>query len=71
MNSAGYLLLTGATGLLGRYLLRELLVSGQRVAVLVRDGRSARAEERIEELTATWESTSLATNLGISIAPWC
>ena len=31
-----YLLLTGATGLLGRSLVRDLAATGRRVAVLVR-----------------------------------
>src|SRR6516164_5206980 len=54
MGDSGYILLTGATGLLGRYLLRDLLASGRRVAVLVRDARSATAEQRVRELTALW-----------------
>ncbi|HKI34550.1 MAG TPA: SDR family oxidoreductase [Gemmataceae bacterium] len=52
MSESGYILLTGATGFLGRYLLRGLLACGQRVAVLVRDGRAAPAEERVRELTS-------------------
>jgi thioester reductase-like protein len=47
MGDSGYVLLTGATGFLGRYLLRELLASGRRVAVLVRNSRKQSAEERI------------------------
>src|ERR1019366_950135 len=47
-------LLTGATGFLGRYLLRDLLLSGQRVAVLARDSRDGRAENRIKELLNFW-----------------
>ena len=39
MNNSEYILLTGATGFLGRYLLRGLLASGRRVAVLVRDAQ--------------------------------
>ena len=31
-----YLLLTGATGLVGQYLLRDLLLEGMPVAVLIR-----------------------------------
>jgi thioester reductase-like protein len=45
-------LLTGATGLLGRYLLRDLLLAGERVAVLVRDSAAATAAERVAELHA-------------------
>jgi nucleoside-diphosphate-sugar epimerase len=50
MSDRGYVLLTGATGFLGRYLLRELLASGRRVAVLVRDAGSLSAEERVRAL---------------------
>jgi nucleoside-diphosphate-sugar epimerase len=57
MGDAGYILLTGATGLLGRYLLRDLLASGRRVAVLVRDAGSVSAEERVRELKAPWGDT--------------
>ncbi len=51
----GYLLLTGATGLLGRYLIRDLLTSGQRLALLVRDAKQESAEERIESILQHWE----------------
>ncbi|HEX5272553.1 MAG TPA: SDR family oxidoreductase [Gemmataceae bacterium] len=54
MGNSGCILLTGATGFLGRYLLRGLLASGRRVAVLVRDGS---AEERVRELTDSWADT--------------
>lgn len=50
-------LLTGATGFLGRHLLRDLLLSGQRVAVLARDSRDGRAENRIKELLDSWGKT--------------
>src|SRR5579885_3150870 len=49
-----WVLLTGATGFLGRYLLRDLLASGRQVAVLARDARGLSADERIRELSATW-----------------
>src|SRR5258708_333892 len=52
------ILLTGATGLLGRYLLRDLLVAGREVAVLVRDSRQASAQERIEEIIAFGSQSS-------------
>jgi len=54
MSDSRVVLLTGATGFLGRYLLRDLLLSGQRVAVLARDSRGGRAEERIKELLNFW-----------------
>lgn len=50
-----HILLTGATGLLGRYLLRDLLLGGVPVAVLVRPSRRQSAEERVEALMATWD----------------
>ena len=51
----GAILLTGATGLLGRYLLRDLLSGGHRVAVLVRPAGALSAEDRVAALMATWE----------------
>jgi thioester reductase-like protein len=47
-------LLTGATGLLGQYLLHDLLLRGCPVAVIVRDSRQGRAVERIGEILALW-----------------
>ena len=47
-------LLTGATGLLGQYLLHDLLLKANPVAVLVRDSREARAAERIAQIVAFW-----------------
>jgi nucleoside-diphosphate-sugar epimerase len=41
MSNPGAILLTGATGFLGRYLLHDLLASGRRVAVLVREPPAA------------------------------
>lgn len=51
-----YHLLTGATGLLGGYLLRDLLRSGHRLAVLVRPNRHESARQRVERLLSHWES---------------
>ncbi|MCA9132250.1 MAG: SDR family oxidoreductase [Planctomycetales bacterium] len=50
-----YLLLTGVTGLLGRYLLRDLLLQGRRLAVIARPNRKQTAEQRVEELVQFWE----------------
>jgi thioester reductase-like protein len=50
-----YCLLTGASGLLGRYLLQELLVQQTPVAVLVRSQRMASAADRIETILARCE----------------
>jgi thioester reductase-like protein len=50
-----YVLLNGATGLLGRYLMRDLLLKGQPLAVLVRKSRRESPRERIEAAMRTWE----------------
>lgn len=52
------ILLTGATGLLGRSLLRDLAAAGRRVAVIVRGGKSADAATRVDELLRDWEEVS-------------
>jgi thioester reductase-like protein len=51
-----HILLTGATGLLGRYLLRDLLLADTPVAVVVRRGRRQSAAERVEALMLSWEA---------------
>ncbi len=53
-----YLLFTGATGLLGDYLLRDLLKRDARLAVVVRNSRMETARGRIESLLARWEKIS-------------
>jgi thioester reductase-like protein len=50
--ASAFTLLTGATGFLGRYLLRELLAAGPPVAVLARDSRNRTARQRVDELVA-------------------
>jgi len=50
-----HLLLTGATGLLGSYLLRDLLLAGRPVAVIARRERKRSAAERVEGLVTDWE----------------
>jgi len=50
-----YHLLTGATGLLGSYLLRDSLLAGHRMAVLVRSSKSESARQRVESLLRRWE----------------
>src|SRR4051794_26788424 len=57
MGQRGWILLTGATGLLGRYLLRDLLIQGRPVAVLARDGRDGTAPQGVDELVAWWNET--------------
>ncbi len=55
---AGYLLLTGSTGLLGRYLMRDLLEGGQRLALLVRGSKRESASHRVEAILQFWERQS-------------
>ena len=50
-----YHFLTGATGLLGRYLLKDLTLAGVRLAVVVRPSRKQSAEERVESMMAYWD----------------
>lgn len=50
-----YLLLTGVTGLLGRYLVKDLLLADVPLAVLVRPTRKATARQRVETLMAYWD----------------
>ena len=53
-----YLLLTGATGLVGRYLLRDLLAANVPVAVVCRSNRVEPASQRIEVLMQRWDRLS-------------
>ncbi len=50
-----YLLLTGATGLLGAYLLRDLTAAGTRLAVIVRSNRRQSARQRVDAQMSHWE----------------
>ena len=47
--------MTGATGLLGEYLLRDLTLAGVNVCVVARSQRDASALDRIERIMAYWE----------------
>ena len=59
ISGRGYTLLTGATGLVGRYLLRDLLMRGQRVAVLVRPSKRQTAQQRVAGICQRWEIGNL------------
>ncbi len=50
-----HILLTGATGLLGRYLMRDLLLADRPLAVLVRRSRKQDPYQRIEAAMRSWE----------------
>ena len=51
-----YVLLTGGTGLLGRYLIRDLTDRGVSLALLVRPTRKMSARQRVEALMSTWDA---------------
>ncbi|MCA9265689.1 MAG: SDR family oxidoreductase [Planctomycetales bacterium] len=51
----GHVLLTGATGLLGHFLMRDALVADQPLVVLTRDRKTNSARERIEQDVLAWE----------------
>lgn len=55
-SSAPQILVTGATGLLGSYVVRDLLVAGERPLVLVRPDRKRDPAARIEALVTAWET---------------
>ena len=56
MNSKpNYLLVTGSTGLLGSYLVRDLLRTGRRLALVVRRDRRKSPRTRVEWLVRQWE----------------
>jgi thioester reductase-like protein len=49
-------LITGATGLLGSYLVRDLLLAGENPVVLVRPDRKRNPAARIEAMVTGWEA---------------
>jgi thioester reductase-like protein len=49
------LFVTGATGLLGSYLVRDLALDGRPLAVLARSGRRQSAADRVETIFRGWE----------------
>jgi thioester reductase-like protein len=51
------LLVTGGTGLLGSYLVRDLLLAGRSLALVVRRDRKRSAAARVEALVRHWEAT--------------
>ncbi len=59
-RSSKYCLVTGVTGLLGRYLLRDLLLAGHRIAVLARSSKRHDAADRIEAIMQHWEREAQA-----------
>jgi thioester reductase-like protein len=56
MFMSQFVLLTGATGLVGQYLLRDLLLQETPVAVIIRSQGQESAQERVETVISHWES---------------
>ena len=54
-NARPYVLLTGGTGLVGQYLLKDFLDSNTLLAVIVRPGKKLSARQRIEATMQRWE----------------
>ena len=52
-----HFLLTGATGLLGQYLLRDLLLAGHQLTVVIRPTRMNSVEDRLDRLLKHWQPT--------------
>lgn len=50
-----YVLMTGVTGLLGRYLIKDLMLAGVPVAVIARSSRRASARARVDAALLYWE----------------
>src|SRR5258708_3729445 len=50
-----YVFLTGATGLLGRYLIKDLSLAGVPLVLLVRPSRRATAQQRVENVMCYWD----------------
>jgi thioester reductase-like protein len=57
-SDSSCILLTGATGLLGRFLLRDLSAQGRQVAVVVRGSKTAGAEARVDDLLRDWREVA-------------
>jgi hypothetical protein len=54
-RAMAYHLLTGATGLIGRYLIRRLTAAGVPLAVLVRPGKFQTSSDRLEAVMRHWD----------------
>lgn len=54
-NLNDHWLVTGATGLVGEYLIKDMLLAGQKVAVVARSSKQLSAAQRIETSLQRWE----------------
>ena len=57
-----HLLITGGTGLVGQFLLKDLLLKNEPIAVVVRPGKKVSSSDRIEWIVKHWEK-KLGQNL--------
>ena len=48
-------LFTGATGLIGRFLLRDVVLAGENLCLLVRDSKKQSAAARVDDILGAWE----------------
>ena len=48
--------MTGATGLVGQYLIKDLLLAGQRLALVVRPSKRLDVDQRVELILQRWEN---------------
>jgi thioester reductase-like protein len=61
-DTTRFLAITGGTGLLGSYLVRDLLLAGRHLALIVRRDRKKSAATRVDALVRHWEE-ALDTSL--------
>jgi len=57
-DSRESILLTGGTGLLGSYLVRDLLLAGRSLALIVRRDRRRSPESRVDAVVRQWEDAT-------------
>ena len=62
MESKRTVFLTGATGLVGSYLLKILLENGHKVYALARSKNDTSAQKRVEDILNFWDENVLKTN---------
>ncbi|HMP80169.1 MAG TPA: SDR family oxidoreductase [Pirellulaceae bacterium] len=68
-GNSPFILLTGATGFLGQYLLRDLIKAGAQVAVIVRSGTQVSARERIRQALNRWREDLAGNNSEVVVLP--
>ncbi len=64
-NNKRTIFITGATGLVGSYLLKTFLQNGHKVYALARDSRNKNAKKRVLEILKFWDRNCLTNNLRV------